>query len=273
MAETIHLPGMGETKKTTVYMIGAGLVLVGGIAYYRSKKTAAAAAQAASVAQAGGTTTDPATGYPYGSAEDAAALAAQANYNTGSGYAGYGYGNQYPYSGGQPGTSQTGFTDNASWAQAFETYATENLNANAAVVGNALGKYLTGQPLTSDQISVVEQAIAFEGYPPQAGTNGFPPSYHNIPSGGGNGGGTPPVKLPAVFTGPWLVQPGQTPTFIANRFGISVSHLQKMNPGKSITPGTILMIQYDTHPGMTVQDLANLYEIDPSHVLQYITTS
>lgn len=175
MADTIHLPGMGETKKSTAYMIGAGLVVVGGIAYYRSKKTAAAA-QAASVAQAGGTTTDPATGYPYGSAEDAAALAAQSNYNTGAGYGGYA-GGGYPYSGGQPGTVQTGFTSNAAWAQAYEEYAVNNIQSSSTVVAAALGKYLTGQPLTPDQLSIVEQAIAFEGPPPVAGTNGYPPSY------------------------------------------------------------------------------------------------
>lgn len=188
MTDTIHLPGMGETKKSTVYVMVGGLVLVGGIAYYRSKKQAA---QNASVAQAGSTTTNPATGYPYGSAEDAAALSAQANYNQGYSGAGGGY---YPYSTSTPGTIQTGFTSNAQWAQAYESYATQNLQSDASVVAAALGKYLTGQPLTSDQLSIVEQAIAFQGIPPQSGTNGFPPSYNMIPNGGtppGSGTGVP----------------------------------------------------------------------------------
>lgn len=192
MADTINVPGMGETKKTTVYIMVGGLFLISGVVYYRNKKNAAANA---SIAQAGSSTTDPATGYPYGSAEDAAALAAQANYNSGVG------GGSYPYSTSTPGTIQTGFTSNAAWAQAYESYATQNLNADASVVAAALGKYLTGQPLTSDQLSVVEQAIAFQGIPPQSGANGYPPSYNLIPNGG-----TPPGSTsggPVSATGPW----------------------------------------------------------------------
>lgn len=173
MADTIDVPGLGATKKTTLYAVGVGAVLVVGVVYYRSKKQAAAA-QAASVTQAGTNATDPATGYPYGSPEDAAALSTQASYYQAN-QGGYGDG----YSGGSPGTGSgsTGFVSNAAWAQAYEQYAVNNVQANATTVAAALGKYLTGQPLSADQLNIVEQAIAFEGLPPIAGTNGYPPSY------------------------------------------------------------------------------------------------
>jgi hypothetical protein len=38
---------------------------------------------------------------------------------------------------------------------------------NPITVGNALGKYLSGQGLTPDQESIVQAAIGFEGQPPQ----------------------------------------------------------------------------------------------------------
>ncbi len=276
MPDTVHVPGMGETKKSTVYIVAGGFVLVAGIAYYRSKKTAAA--NAASVAQAGATTTDPATGYPYGSAEDAAALAAQAGYNDGTGY-GYGYGGSYPYSTSTPGTIQTGFTSNAAWAQAYESYATQNLNADAATVAAALGKYLTGQSLTNDQLSVVEQAIAFQGIPPQSGANGYPPSYNLIPNGGTPPAGGGPVSttgsgLPAVGTviyGPWMIQAGQSINGVAARFGLSTQQIQNANPGLSWVPGRVIRIPWLVKNGQTLQSVAAVFEIPPSQFAAQMT--
>lgn len=187
MADTISIPGIGNTKKKTVYAVGIGIVLVGAAVYYRNKQSAAAA-QAASVAQAGTDTTDPATGYPYGSPEDAAALNTQAGYyQSVDGSAG-------GYYGGSPSPGQgTGFISNAAWAQAYEEYAVNNIQSDSTTVAAALGKYLTGQPLTQDQLNIVEQAIAFEGLPPIAGTNGYPPSY--------NLGTTAPPTVPTQSTG------------------------------------------------------------------------
>ena len=187
MAETINVPGLGSTKKTTAYAIGGGFLLVIGIVYYRKKQ--ASSVQAASVAQAGTDTIDPATGYPYGSPEDAAALSTQSSYyqDTSGGYGG-GYG-------GSPSPSQgTGFVSNAAWAQAYEEYAVNNIQSDSTIVAAALGKYLTGQPLSQDQLNIVEQATAFEGLPPQAGVNGYPPSY-NLASV------SPPTSGPTQYPG------------------------------------------------------------------------
>lgn len=160
MAETIKLPGFGPTSKTTVYVLGGGLALLVGIVWYRSKH----------VASAGDTTqttqaqNDPATGYPYGSPQDAAALAGQASYVA-----------PVPATGGAP--TASAFTTNGQWSQAAEEYLVNNTGADANTVGNALGKYITGQALSADQVQIVESAIAFTGYPPVNGPDGHPPSY------------------------------------------------------------------------------------------------
>jgi hypothetical protein len=260
----IQIPGLGHTKKSTLYAVGVGVILVFGVAYYRSKKSAAA--QAASVASAGTNQTDPATGYPYGSPEDAAALATQANYYQSTGSGG---GGSY---GGSPSPSQgTGFVSNAAWAQAYEQYAVNNIQSDSNTVAAALGKYLTGQPLTPDQLNVVEQAIAFEGLPPISGTNGYPPSYQlqqSTPTGGGSGGTGQLPKVGTVIYGPWLVQPGQTEQSVASRFGIQPNAIIG-----SWQPGKTVIIPWLIKPGQTWSSIAAVYEIDPNHLMSYVGVS
>jgi hypothetical protein len=177
MPDTFKVGGT-QIKKQTAYIAGAGLALVFGIAWYRSKQQAQ---QNTSAANAGANTgIDPATGYPYGSAEDAAALANQGQYvNPQDYYASQGGIAPYPGSGtGTTGLQGPGsFTNNAQWAQYVENYLESNEGADPITVGNAIGKYISGQPLTPDMISVVQNAIAIGGSPPVAGLNGNPPSY------------------------------------------------------------------------------------------------
>lgn len=180
---TIKTP-FGPMQKKTALIVGGGGALVIGIGYYRSKKAAAANAAAATSsaattdANSGQSGIDPATGYPYGSAEDAAALASQQ---------GISYNPYQPGLGGyQPGQyPQTGppFSSNAAWAQYCEqTMGSSGSDAIAA----ALGHYLTGSPLQSGEPTIVDQAIAIGGYPPTAGPNGMPPGLNtNNPGPGG----------------------------------------------------------------------------------------
>lgn len=200
MAGTYKIFG-ANVPKNAVY-IGGGIFVVGAIYFYRKNK--ASQAQQASVAQAGGTTIDPATGYPYGSPEDAAALDAQNQYqlpgSSGVGFSGGG-GFSSTFGSGAPGS----FSTNAEWAQYVEAYEVNNLGADAGTVGNSIGKYLTGQPLTSDMVGLVQSAIAIGGYPPVSGTNGNPPNF--VTSGGSPGtGGTnptpPPTNVPPPNTNP-----------------------------------------------------------------------
>lgn len=111
---------------------------------------------------------NPATGYPYGSAEDAMALAQQAAYI--SPPTGPGGGASTPPAG-------SGFTTNAQWSQAVISYMTSaGVVADPAMLSGALGKYIAGQPVSSVEQSLVHQAIAVQGYPPVAGATGYPPA-------------------------------------------------------------------------------------------------
>lgn len=205
MADTVKIPGMGEVSKKEATIFGVILVAVIAVAYYRHTKNAAASTATTTAAPV----VDSATGYPTGSAEDLAALAAQNGTYNYSGY-GAGGGGSNVQGGGAPSTG-TGFVSNSQWAQAAEDYLVNTVyqgdTTQSANVAAAIGKYLTGQPLTTDMVSIVEQAIAFQGMPPIAGTDGFPPSFHTQAPSAGVGGGNPPIGqqgnggIPA--TGPW----------------------------------------------------------------------
>ncbi len=199
---TIHLPALGNVKKTYVY-VGGG-ILVAGLGWYwwhqRSAASAAAAAAASTDAStpADNAPIDTATGYPTGSAQDLAALAQQnaaigASDGTGdttdTGDGGGGYISSEPTTG--------GFTSNGTWAQAAETYLTETAGADPTTVAAALGKYISGQAMTTDQTTVAQQAIAFEGYPPVSGSDGYPPSIRATPVAT-----TPTPTAPAVPPAP-----------------------------------------------------------------------
>ncbi len=184
---TVKTP-FGHMQKKTAVLLGGGLTVVAAIAYYRHQKNAQAAnaastaSQATTDANAGGI--DPATGFPYGSAEDEAALAQQQglNYSPFGTLGGGGSTGQFP---------QTGppFSTNAAWAQFCEqTMGSSGSDAIAA----ALGHYLTGSPLQTGESTIVDQAIAIGGYPPVAGPNGMPPALNTNNPGGGQ------VKVPNV---------------------------------------------------------------------------
>ncbi|GAA0287304.1 hypothetical protein GCM10009527_098290 [Actinomadura nitritigenes] len=193
MADTVNIPGLGPTKKSTAYILGGAAVLVVIVAWYRSRNAPASSSTSSSSTGAGGSgdAIDPATGYVYGSAEDTAALGSQGSY-LGAGY--------YGGNGSNVSTISTtnGYTTNAQWSQAAEDYLVNTVGADANTVGNALGKYITGQALTPDQVGIVNQAIAFTGYPPQNGPTGYPPSYKtsNEPPPA-----TTPTGPPAAVTG------------------------------------------------------------------------
>jgi hypothetical protein len=194
MAETINVPGVGPAKKPLV--IGGIAVLAGilAVAYYRhaKNKSAAAAGTAAAAAQ-DPNAVDPATGLTYG--EEAAGIqagdlaGAGTPYGDTSGIVGYDAQGQPVYSDTVGYGPTPSFVSNGAWSQAAEQYLVATTGADAGTVAAALGTYLAGQPLTQAQASVVQQAIAFFGQPPQAGSNGYPPSLKMAePQTGGTGG-------------------------------------------------------------------------------------
>jgi hypothetical protein len=164
-----NLPGIGGIPKP--FLIG-GVILAGGIGLYayRKKKSEDAAAATASTG-AESAYGYAGSGYSYGSSPIA----------TGGGYGTYGYGAYGGY--GYGSTQPAPVTNNAEWAQNAETYLSGN-GYSPITVAAALGKYITGQTLSSDQASIVQAAIAFGGNPPTAGTGGYPPAIHQNPSTG-----------------------------------------------------------------------------------------
>jgi hypothetical protein len=188
---TLNTP-IGKVPKKGAVIVGVGGAAVLGIVWYRSKQQASQAATS-STSSTDSSNIDPATGYPYGSAEDVAAEQQLQGQSGALGplydpqyYGGYGGGG---YGGGFPGPQGPGtFTSNAAWSQAAEDYLVNTIGESAPDVGNALGKYITAQPVTPDQEAFINQAIAFAGYPPVPGPDGFPPSMKNAP------GPPPPPK-------------------------------------------------------------------------------
>lgn len=182
MANTIEIAGHKVNK-----WVAGGAVVVALVVIVAIRKKSAAAAAASSAPSSASSTDqsgiDPTTGYPYGSPEDQAALQALGS-GYGAGYGGFGFG-AGGGSGGPLPTGTGGFTTNAQWAQAAEQYLG---STGSDAIGAALGKYLAGVPITSDQATIVEQAIAVEGNPPVSGPNGMPPSFKLQPGGPGGGG-------------------------------------------------------------------------------------
>lgn len=172
MADVIKTP-FGTVPKKKAMIGGAIAAVILAVVVYRARQNAATSGGAIPEAEI-----NPATGYPYGSAEDAAALAQQAGYISAGGSGGGGGG------GGGVTIPGEGFVNNAQWSQAVIQYMTDNgLVEDSAMLAGALGKYLSGKPLSDAEESLVQQAIAIEGKPPVSGSDGYPPSIRKLPTG------------------------------------------------------------------------------------------
>lgn len=219
----------GEVSKKTAAMVGGGAALLLLIVWYRTKKAKAVAAAGAN------TGINPATGYPYGSPEDAAALANQASFVTPTG------------GGGGGGATTGGFVSNAQWTQdAINKMVSAGAVADPQLLSIALGRYITGQPAgDAVNLSLIQQAIAFEGYPPVAGTNGYPPSINTsnpVPTPEPTPTPTPtptpaPVQIPATLVAPayqdldtWC----QTAVIDVYHIPYTFTRMQELNPGLPI---------------------------------------
>lgn len=223
---TVQTP-LGNVKKETALLGGVAIAVFMGVVYYRSKKAKAAAATANAGANTG---IDPATGYAYGTPEDAAALANQAGYiNPGQPFYSGSGGANFVGGSGTPGPGS--FTSNAQWTQYAEQIMAQNGNQDSTGLASALGVYLAGQPATPTQVDLIHQAIAIADKPPIAGPTGYPPSINTTPVATGGGGNPPPTKAPDPVTGlratrwdhnagnadfTWNASPGATSYVITN---------------------------------------------------------
>jgi hypothetical protein len=163
-------------KKSTVWLLvaGGGVGLIGLIYVYRKQSQA-------NTTGATDPSIDPATGIPYANEMGGGlnspygttpSLYGYTDPSTGAFITGVGSGGVVT----QPST-------NASWAQQVEAYM-QNLGYDPTAIAAALGKYLTGGMLTSDQQSIVQAAQGFFGNPPQS----VPPIQVTPPPGQGGGG-------------------------------------------------------------------------------------
>lgn len=155
MPDTISIPQVGAVPKRTALLVGAAGAGVVVYLVYRQRQTAAADAAAVAAAPP----EDPYTGMTDTGSLDGSV----------SGYA----------TDQSSDTGTTGPTTNAAWSQA----AAESLagSYDTQAITDALGRYLSRQPLSDLDQRIVQAAIAFMGYPPEG-------SYSLIP--GGNSGMT-----------------------------------------------------------------------------------
>jgi hypothetical protein len=177
----IKLPGLGPVPRKWFIIVGGGAVLTIAYVLYK-KRTGAAAAAPATGAGTSALSGQPCTdenGNP-GVYDDTGTCQVDTS-ALGGYYAGTGAGGVSGVTPPVPGTG--GFTTNGQWTQQAEADM-EATGADPATLSAALGAYITGQPLTTAQQSLVDQAIAMEGYPPVAGPNGMPPALNAQPAGG-----------------------------------------------------------------------------------------
>lgn len=186
---TVKVPLFGQVKKTYAYAGGAAIAGIGGYVLWRRKQQSAAAASASasttpSVTDPAGNVCealDPTTGYCPGTTQD---LAIQSQ--TQGGFTGGGGG------GGTGTTGTTEFTTDGEWVQAIEQQLSEEGSQETAdAITIALGKYVAGSPVTPDMVTIIQQGIGLEGYPPVNGPTGYPPAINTS----GGGGSPPPTTV------------------------------------------------------------------------------
>jgi hypothetical protein len=189
------------SQHKVAFGIGAALSL-GAAWYIHNQRKGTSSAAAASVPATG----TAGYGYGYGSGLGASGSLVSGGY-------GYGYGGAYGTTGiggsgsgygyGGYGTTTpvgtTTYANNAAWAEAAETALTAN-GVNPATASAAIGKYLLGRNLTSDEANIIAQAIGFANYPPVPGASGYPPAIHQGPAGGQQTG---TVTVPKVTGMPY----------------------------------------------------------------------
>lgn len=180
---SVKVPGIGPVPKKWFIIVGGGSVVVLGYVYWKRRKSAPAAASTPGASVEGQPCVD-ANGMP--GVYDADGIC-QVNAGAAGGYyAGSGAQGSSGVTPPVPGTG--GFTTNGQWTQQAEADLA-GIGIDQVALADALGAYISGRPLTSAQQSLVDQAIAAEGYPPVAGASGYPPAMHTSPTGPGS---TPP---------------------------------------------------------------------------------
>lgn len=187
---TVKIPGLGPVPKKWFLIVGGASVAVIGYVLWKRRGAAAPAAADGTGTGAGleGQPCVDASGLP--GVYDANGICVVADSAQGGYFAGSGAGGVSGQTPPVPGTG--GFTTNGQWTQQAEADMSLT-GGDPGTLAAALGAYITGKPLTPAQTSLVDQAIAFEGYPPVAGPDGYPPGIRTQPAPGQS---PPPVTTP-----------------------------------------------------------------------------
>jgi hypothetical protein len=256
MADTVNVPGAGKQNKKVVAVVAVGTV--GVIAYIILKKKTSGSSAATSASAA----IDPATGYPSGSAEDEAALAAQSS-DSSSGIdpaTGDPYGSEADEEalaeqsgsadsidyGSTAITGTTSFTTNSEWAQQCELVVPPLINSATAQsdVAAAIGRFLAGLSLTTAQAQIIQVCESEEG-PPPVGTfaiipastttvSSGTPTKVTVPQTTGQSAGNAHNLIVAAGLVPEETGTDQTPTMKVSRTSPA--------EGTSVAPGTKVSI-------------------------------
>jgi len=194
MASTVTIGGK-HIPKWAAYG-GVGVVVVGGILYFKNKNGSSGAGSSNSSA------TDPVTGLPYSEdnqvdpATGLTYLAEAEQYGSvsaaeaavGAGYGGVGAtetaggssGEGYGYPTYQTAQGGEAYATNAEWASAVIAALPGITGDSSSDVATAVANYLAGLPLTSTQANDVQVALAEFGPPPTG-------SYSIVTAGSGSG--------------------------------------------------------------------------------------
>ena len=249
----VKLPGLGPVPKKWFIIVGGGSVLVIGYVLIRRKKTAAATPAAATdtgtTALSGQPCVD-SNGNP-GVYDDTGTCQTDTD-ALGGYYAGYGAEGVSGVTAPVAGTG--GFVTNGQWTQQVITdIQSLGTGVDVPTLTAALGAYIAGQPLTPAQQSLVDQAIAIDGYPPVAGANGYPPAMMTgatapvttTPTGTTSAKAPPAVTgLKAVAKSPTSIALSWTASSTATSYQVRVTYQTPTAPGGGL-------FQTDTATGTT----------------------
>jgi hypothetical protein len=260
--------GLSKNQAIIVAIGGAGVVFL----VYRHYSAASAAAAASNTAASTADDTgdiDPETGYPYGSAQDTAALAALNESGTGALDDTGAATDSEPYYSTAPTTQSP--TTNAAWSQ-YVQQQLATIGYDPETVAGAIGAYLAQIPLTATQAAIVQVALAECGPPPQG-------EYSIIPQGSPTPSPTPsgtsyvfpaPTALTATGSGKGKINVTWNPVTGPNSqrptgYTVAYGRTSGAQTWKNTTSGAAITLT--TTPGETeyIEVWANGGPVSPPH--------
>lgn len=192
----VDIPGMGKVSRKQAYIFIGIAVAVAGFGYYRYTHSTSARVDTSTVDPS---TIDPATGYAYGSAEDAQALADQQAYVTPVTAGSYGDGTTGSDSTGDTSTNAAVTTAdaNAQWVNTAVEYVASNTSYPVHTISSILSAYAAGRSVIGGGVEdgIIREALAGVGAPPTPGHDGYPPAIR-LTSAPATGTNPPPKSTP-----------------------------------------------------------------------------